>query len=455
MVLCKKSPVKQLNMYYRKINKFLDQFAIESLAVESRFTLRTPRKITATNFILSFFLVVSKKHFSLRTWAAELSQIINEKVSFQAIDKKLQIRQLGFFKLLFAESIKQSFLNNNSVINSKLYSSFSRVLLEDSTCIKLAKALYHHFSGSSTGNGKPITMSRIQLSFDLKTNNLENVELTSYTSNDATFSDNIIHRINKGDLVIRDLGYWKISVFKSIQKRLGFFLSRFKLGTNIYLPDSYEIFDLVKCLKKLDKNNCRTLDMNVRIGQKDRLAVRMVALKLTTEQAKIRRRHAKSNWGRKTKTSKDSYYLMSWNILITNVDDKVWSTKDVYNAYALRWQIEMMFKNLKSNFKIDKFMNTIKGSNPIRPEILLYLCMTFLTIVYMPSFNKYRRIILEKYSKHLSSLKFGQFILDKFLMFCQVSESNIIEYLVLYYCYDKRSDRQNCSEILYSNYSLS
>ena len=230
-------------MYYRKINKFLDQFAIDSLAVESRFTLRTPRKITATNFLLSFFLVVSKQHFSLRTWAAELSQIINEKVSFQAIDKKLQIRQLGFFKLLFAESIKQSFLNNNSVINSKLYSSFSRVLLEDSTCIKLAKALYHHFSGSSTGKGNPTTMSRIQLSFDLKTNNLENVELTSYTSNDATFSDNIIHRINKGDLMIRDLGYWKISVFKSIKERLGFFLSRFKLVTNIYLPDSYEIFE--------------------------------------------------------------------------------------------------------------------------------------------------------------------------------------------------------------------
>ena len=139
----------------------------------------------------------------------------------------------------------------------------------------------------------------------------------------------------------------------------------------------------------------------------------------------------------------DGYtHLMSWNIFIANVDDNVWSAKDVYNAYALRWQIEMMFKNWKSNFKIDKFMHTIKGSNPIRPEILLYLCITFLTIVYMPSFNKYRRIILHKSSKYLSPLKFCQFILDKFLMFCQESESKIIEYLVLYYCYDKRPDRK-------------
>jgi len=441
-------------MHYRKINKFLDQLNVDSLAIDSKFVLRTPRKITPTNFLLSFFLVVSKRHFSLRTWAVQLSQLIQDKVSFQAIDKKLQIRQLKFFKLLFSESIKRNLLDNKSDVTCHLFARFSRVLIEDSTCIKLAKALYHHFSGSRSSKANATTMSRIQLSFDLKRNNLENVELTTYTFNDGSFSDNIVKRIRKGDLLIRDLGYWKISVFRKIKDKLGYFLSRMKLNTSVYYSDSCEKYDLVKSLKKLDKKNCRVLDFNGRIGQKERLPVRIIALKLNAEQAKIRRRHAKVNWGRKTKTSKDTYYLMSWNILVTNVDETFWSAKDVYNAYALRWQIEMIFKNWKSNFNIDKFMHTIKGSNPIRPEILLYLCMTFLTIVYMPNFNKYRRKIFLKYSMHLSPLRFGQFILDEFHMFCQSPELKIIDYLIFYCCYKKRNDRQNSYEVLYSKKPL-
>ena len=89
----------------------------------------------------------------MRKWALELSGILGEQVSHQALDKKLSIRHIGFVKELFNQAIRES-LGFNTFSEIEVLKKFNRVLVEDSTCVKLSKNLYYHFSGVSNGLSK-------------------------------------------------------------------------------------------------------------------------------------------------------------------------------------------------------------------------------------------------------------------------------------------------------------
>jgi len=235
-------------IHQRKINNFLRKMEIENLAKSTKFHLRKPKKIKAFNFLLSFYLVLLKKNYSLRSWATELSQLIGQLVSFQAIAKKLQIRQLCFVKDLFTKALEEYFRSNNYFSKNPLFTGFNRVLIEDSTCIKLVKALSEYYPGAKNQHKRSSTC-RVQFCFDIKSNGIENVELTSFVKNDLTYADNILQRIKPNDLIIRDLGYLVTRVLGNIIDVGAFFISRYKIGTYIYHIDTGQQIDLIQVNK--------------------------------------------------------------------------------------------------------------------------------------------------------------------------------------------------------------
>jgi len=223
-----------MNKIHRnKITDFLNKTEIEQLAKKTNFRKRKPRKIGAYNFVLSFFLTMANKEFSLRKWAIKITKLSNKMISFQAIAKKLDSRQLAFAKAIFSKSVEKLLLNNTNKVSNELVLKFNRVLLEDSSCVKLCSALYKHFSGSANQTGKT-AIGRIQFCFDLKSNTIEKVELNTYSKNDLTYADKILERLRPNDLVIRDLGYFITSVFQEIIERKAFFISRLKLNVGIF-----------------------------------------------------------------------------------------------------------------------------------------------------------------------------------------------------------------------------
>lgn len=191
-------------IHQRKVKDFLNKYNINELAKETGFQKRKPKKITPHNFLLSFFIVFLKKNYSLRAWAIELSCLIGQNISFQAIAKKLEIRQLEFVKTILSKSMEQ-YLEEH-IYNSKknILSHFSQVLIEDSSCVKLAKMLSKHFPGAKNQEKKESATCRIQFCFDLKSNGFENVKLTQLIKNDLTFAENILSRIKPKALIIRD-----------------------------------------------------------------------------------------------------------------------------------------------------------------------------------------------------------------------------------------------------------
>ena len=427
--------------------KFSDYFSsadIEALAISTGFKIRKAKKISPYNFIISFLNLYNTRSFSLRNWASELSNLINEKVTFQAVHKKLTTRHLPFLTAVFS-SVLASNLRSQKSNSSKSMAHFNRVLVEDSTCVKLSSSMFNHFSGNSNGVSRYAT-SRIQICLDLKNGVFENCDITTYTRNDGSYAGEIINRIVENDLLIRDLGYWKVGVLKQISDKGAYFLSRFKHNNLLYTPDN-QLFNIIDYLKVQDRRKKDCIELDLKIGKKDqRVKIRLIARKVEPDNYLKRVKQANSARHKGQTISKNSMYLLNWNIIITNVNKLNLSQSDAFALYNLRWEIEMFFKNWKSNYKIDKLLYTSRGSDPIKPEILMYLSLINMASIYQPNFVYYNNIVVKEYEKLVSPLKFAEFI--KSIFKTNLNESNIIANIKDYCCYDTRSDRINIRQKL-------
>ncbi len=302
--------------------------------------------------------------------------------------------------------------------------------------------MFDFFPGARLPHGR-IASGRLQLRIDLKRNNYEAIAIQSYCQNDMRFADDILNTLQKGDLVIRDLGYWGIPVFGKIMARGAYFLTRLNLSTSILSPETQQSIDLVNLLKKKQRQGINQVDMPVLLSDKHRVPVRLVAIKLTNEQAQKRRRMAKTQRHKNIPISDKALYLMSWNLFITNVSSDVWDVPSVYNTYTLRWHIEMIFKCWKSKFNFNMFFKHCNGKNPVKPEIILLLILTWFVLFYVPCFNEFANRIWKHYKRILSPLRFADYFNTHFQLLIQMHNTRALPLLAYHSCYDKRKDRLN------------
>jgi hypothetical protein len=430
----------------KQLYDFIATFNINQLAFETGFCKRVPRKITPENFLLSFFLCFSNSHFSIRHWSVNLSRLIGQRVSWQAIDKKIQFVKVNFIKQLFLK-VCETNLNNIAGQCTGLLQPFKRVLVQDSTLIKMPNSFYQSLSGVSNGKVKK-AITRIQSCIDLVSGKINQVVMCTYSHNDQSFSSTILDLIKPADLVLRDLGYYKISTFKEIAIAGAFFISKFKLSTSLFDNQTDKRVDLLRLLKYYDRNGISTFDFWVTIGFKQKCQVRLCGYKVTPEQALKKRRQMIEARNHKSKISNEAKYFTNWNIFISNIDENTMQLMDVFKVYSLRWSIEMMFKNWKSNLKLDKILFRSKTPNPARPEMLLYLMLLYIALIYRPIYFHMFRIIKEKYNLYLSPMKFSNYMTNNFSM-DTIMESNLELELIARTCtYDKRKDRCNFSMLL-------
>lgn len=422
-----------------QITKRLHKLDIDTLAFETGFCHRKPRKITPVNFILSFFLSFSTSKFSLRKWSYHLSSLIGETVSFQAIDKKLQYNKVDFVKQLFAKACTLRMTRFKRLKESKL-SKFKRILIQDSTVFKLPNSQYGNFSGVS--NGKVVrALARLQICFDICTSSIVQSELCTYSQNDSYYAPKILDVIKPGDLIIRDLGYFSIPVFRAISKLGAFYISKHK--KNICITDNQgDTIDLVKHLKSLDRSKIESFDMEVKMGMKEKLDVRICGQRCDQEQAMKNRKHMKSARHKDGKISAKSIYLSNWIIYITNITDEL-EVQDLYQAYKLRWCIETTFKLWKGNLQLNELAYTCKTPNPARPTMLIYMMLLYTVLVFKPNYLRIAKKLKSKYEQNLSPTKFLNFMQSQLTVNLTLKSKLVLDLILKNCCYDKRSDRTN------------
>jgi hypothetical protein len=114
-----------------------------------------------------------------------------------------------------------------------IFGSFKRVILQDSTKLALPDKLASHFPGSRNQTQKQNAMISVQTLYDLLSERYLHFNITPFTYNDQRAARNIVEIATPGDLIIRDLGYFVLKVFRAIIGKGAYFLSRYHHGADL------------------------------------------------------------------------------------------------------------------------------------------------------------------------------------------------------------------------------
>lgn len=418
---------------------------LNKIAVETGFRERREKKISPKNFLLGFFLMAlgSRSNNTLENWAIKIGFLIGETVSKQAIFKRIKKNSREFLKEILQEVIKSSLFSPHLRLTIQ---GFSKIFIQDSTSIKLNGELSEAYPGAvNQHKDTKSSILKIQAYYDLVKSSFKSFHLTSYRQNDQSMSAEILSVAEKGDLVIRDLGYFVLEVFKDMIRMGIYFISRLQYGVNIYDENTKEEIDLLKLLR-----SSASVDRTLLLGSEQMIPVRLVAIKLDEKTATERRRRAREHPDKRKNHSDEYYELLGWKVLITNVKKPMVPKDQIFELYGLRFRIEVIFKSWKSYFKLEDAM-TYK--NKLALEVYIYMMLIFIVLFQVNFLKSIESSCCSTSGTNaISILKYSKFIADN-IMIILILEAlgiNIFECflkLLLYYSgYQKRRGRLNFND---------
>jgi len=435
------------------ISEKISRLNLYELGLQSGFIRSTPQKIYPTDFVLSFMLCIGYLRISLSDWANKLMLLTNISVSKQAIDQRTAgPRHVKFaFSVLQSSLLEQLSKTELQAEESAMLTPFNRLVVQDSSCIKLPRCLWTLYEGSHSKTGKKTASARIQLTADLKKDEVLALELKGYRDNDQSYSDAVCEMLQAKDLVLRDQGYFVLDVFEQITKTGAYFLSRLKPNVNVYQAGQDQVVDLLKTCQSKAKQGYTSFEMGVEIGAKHRLPVRLIVEQLPEQIYRQRRRKALKNRHKKAKHSKKYLDLLRWQFMITNAPHEALPSTNAYKIYRLRWRIEIFFKCWKSQFNLQRVMLGQQQIKASRAQIMIYLYLAYLVILFMGRFMYMARLVYLKIGKLLSISKWARMVATASIDNEQILRPSWIDHIARAASYEVRSDRKNHLSLLWEH----
>ncbi len=279
----------------------------------------------------------------------------------------------------------------------KRNSKYKRILVQDSTIIKLPLRLFDIFSGVSNGKSKACN-ARIQGTYDLISENFIAFSIDPYSKNDLKAAPELV--LEEDDLALRDRGYLTFDEMARHINSYANFIYRYKFNTTLLCPVTKKPIDITA---ELEKNG--NLDIIVELNNKERTPIRLVASQINAEIANNRRMKAK----KENKNTPTEAYLkqLGWTIFLTSIPKENADFALIFRFYSLRWRIEVIFKSWKSNMNFSNIHNV----SEIQLHIILLARFIMVIIFTQYFFNKCRLIVKKHLNKYLSLLKVTNYLI--------------------------------------------
>jgi hypothetical protein len=273
-------------------------------------------------------------------------------VSKQALDLRFSEASTAFVK----ELIREALVAQSSItIDSPEWQLFKTVRIKDSTTIELHGSLADVFEGFGKGGGPNSKAAvSIQYEFDVKSNQIFDIDLQPATHRDANDAKAKVDEVCSGDLIIRDLGYYSDEVIAGYGQKGAYFISKLSHGVSVRTQrDAIRKVDFGELFKTLKSAGQSNADMEVFIGKKRRPA-RLIAVVIPDDvyQKRIRQRN-RDNRSLGYTISDEYKSRARFNLFVTNISAADCSYETICNLYRIRWQIELVFKAWKSVMRID------------------------------------------------------------------------------------------------------
>jgi hypothetical protein len=386
---------------YNAVSMLTDFFASAAIEATARRTgfVKRASKITGKLFLaLVTFGAWSEAKTTLAQLAAKVTQVEKQvEVSPEALHQRMNKRAIAFLQDMLQQALgKMQSLAH--VCDDHIFDLFSQVHIADSTGFGLPESLKDSFPGSGGSAAK--AGAKIQLVWEYKRSLFAHFALMPWKIPDNKYIDTVVALARKGSLLLFDLGYFKITALALIAGAGAYFLTRLNHQANLFEEVNGQLspLDLVSFLKTIEGH---LLEKQIYIGIKELVVARLMASRVPDKVVNARRRAAKKKAKKKGYTpSKAHLELLAWNLFITNVPSTIWSSATVVKAYAIRGQIELLFKSWKSYCHLAA-INAKKEDSVL---CYLYGRMLLIVINYM-LYPQVRGALWVKKHRELSVLK--------------------------------------------------
>jgi IS4 transposase len=222
-----------------------------------------------------------------------------------------------------------------------ILASFRDVLLVDSTLIRLNDLLAKSFPACRTNHTLAALKTHVVLS--VRGGGATSVKITSGRTHDGP-----VLRAGKWvreKLLIFDLGYYRFQLFACINREGGFFITRLKDGANPVITALYQTLRG----RKVPLAGEKLQDVLGRLKRR--------VLDVEAELVFYRREYR----GKQTRSRYRCRLVGVWNdetreyhLYLTNIPADRLSAEDVARTYSARWLIELAFRELKGNYRLDE-----------------------------------------------------------------------------------------------------
>jgi hypothetical protein len=414
----------------------MEEQDLELLAKQTGWQQREPRKITAAGLLSALCLESTQGEASFNDLSSRLNVASDKKgPSRQGVSKRINASFLEIIEHLLGRLISIKVDGASSPNSDEMLPGYDRILLQDSTVIKLPGWLFPHFSGVSNGH-QQVCNARIQVVYDLKKMSFVSFEISPYSKNDLKAAPELA--LESGDLVLRDRGYLSASEIARHRSAGAHCIYRHKTGVRYLDPDTLEPLDLLGELRKTG-----TLDRTVLLNDKARTPVRLVSAPVDKETAALRRMRAKKEM-RGHNPSAEVLALMDWTIFLTTLPPEEGDFKTLLNLYGLRWRIEVIFKTWKSHLNFDALHRVSEVEFKTILTVRLLLITEGTNVLYRRCYLKIwelynRDLSLQKFLKRLSRMPELLGMIFKAFGNPSSDPLPIWEHLLRYCCYDKRT----------------
>lgn len=302
-------------------------------------------------------------------------------VSAQAVEQRFGPESAALLRALLHEAVGEVLCSQGSV--PELLSRFNGVVVQDGTVISLPPELKPEWRGC--GGSTPeagLSSMRVQVRLDLARGGMQGPWLQEGRACERSGEAHETP-LPEGCLYNVDGGYFTLAEMRAHGKAGCYWLTTAQAGT-LLIDERGQCWDLV-CFLRAQKGE--EVDVQVFLGKSERLPVRLIARRVSPEQAKRRRARAtgslegpakgvqrpnvckrrpadskRKRQRKHRKTGEARMQLLEWTILISNVPKELLSVDEVLVLARCRWQIELCWKLWKQLGLVD----TWRSANPQR-----------------------------------------------------------------------------------------
>jgi hypothetical protein len=280
---------------------------------------------------------------------AQAAATVGAPVSPQALDQRFTPQAADCLRATLGHAVTQALAAQPAAV--PLLRRFAGASLLDSTSFALPDALADLFpgcGGRTPQSGRAAL--KVQVRWEWSGGALDGLTLHPGRATE-THSPLSLAPLPPGSLRLADPGYFDLDVFAAYSSRGAYWLSRLQAKTAVYAAGA-RVRDLAAWLAGRAGG---PVDVAVAVGSRQRLACRLLALRVPEAVAQKRRQRLREKASKKGRTPHpEQLALCAWTIWITNVPAEQLTVTEAWVLSRCRWQIELLFKLWKSHGEIDQ-----------------------------------------------------------------------------------------------------